>query len=70
MLRYGLRYAVLRCSEWGKENPWEWGDSCAQSWRATGDHTGTWRSTKGIISEIQKIPAEYTGKPWGWNDME
>ena len=33
----GRRIAFNMC-EWGKENPWEWGDGCAQSWRATGDH--------------------------------
>jgi hypothetical protein len=64
------RHIAFNMCEWGKENPWEWGDSCAQSWRATGDHTGTWSSTKSIISEIMKIPANYSGRPYGWNDMD
>ena len=54
--------------EWGKENPWEWGFDCAQSWRMSGDHTGTWSSTKNQIASSAAIPAEYTGKPWGWNE--
>jgi alpha-galactosidase len=45
--------------EWGKENPWEWGNDCAQSWRMSGDHTGTWASTKGQIQSTMKIPAKY-----------
>ena len=47
------RHIAFNMCEWGKENPWEWGDACAQSWRATGDHTGTWSSTKGIISQVR-----------------
>ena len=42
----------------------------AQSWRATGDHTGTWSSTKKIIAESAAIPKEYTGKQYGWNDLD
>lgn len=56
--------------EWGLENPWEWGYDCAQSWRMGGDHTGTWASTKSVIQNVMKIPAQYTGKPYGWNDMD
>ncbi len=56
--------------EWGKDDPWEWGDAIAQSWRATGDHTGVWTSTKQIISESAAIPAEHTGRPYGWNDLD
>ena len=56
--------------EWGKENPWEWGFDCAQSWRMAGDHTPVWTSTKKQIQLSAAIPAEYTGKPYGWNDMD
>jgi len=56
--------------EWGLDDPWTWGYDTAQSWRATGDHTGTWSSTKQIIAESAKIPAEYTGKSFGWNDLD
>lgn len=35
-----------------------------------GDHTGTWASLKGVVQNVMKIPAEYTGKPYGWNDMD
>jgi alpha-galactosidase len=56
--------------EWGKENPWEWGDAVAQSWRMSGDHTGVWKSTKQQIQLSAAIPAEYSGVPYGWNDMD
>lgn len=56
--------------EWGLDNPWEWADAIAQSWRATGDHTGIWASTKEIVASVAKIPSEYTGRPYGWNDMD
>ena len=46
------------------------GYGIAQSWRSTGDHTGTWQSTKEIIRESAAIPAKYSGKPYGWNDMD
>ena len=64
------RHIHFNMCEWGKENPWEWGDSCAQSWRMSGDHTGTWPSTKGQIKGSAAIPAKYSGKPYGWNDMD
>ena len=64
------RHIHFNMCEWGLENPWEWGDSCAQSWRMGGDHTGTWSSLKGVVQNVMKIPAEYTGKPYGWNDMD
>eukprot|EP01050_Picozoa_sp_SAG11_P020042 SAG11_NODE_3306_length_2535_cov_4.818966_1_plen_63_part_10 len=35
---------------------------CAQSWRMGGDHTGTWDSVKGVVQNVMKIPAEYTGE--------
>ena len=56
--------------EWGEENPWEWGDQVAQSWRATGDHTPVWSSTKSIIAASAVIPVANTGRAYGWNDMD
>merc|ERR1719262_2068129 len=56
--------------EWGKDAPWKWGDALAQSWRMGGDHTGRWDSTKDIIRQSAAIPAENTGRPYGWNDMD
>ena len=56
--------------EWGNDSPWTWGYDLAQSWRATGDHTCTWSSTKKIIAESAAIPKEYTGKQYGWNDLD
>ena len=64
------RHIHFNMCEWGKDNPWEWGNAVANSWRATGDHTGTWASTKSIVGQISKIPAQYTGRPYGWNDMD
>eukprot|EP01060_Flectonema_neradi_P019646 TRINITY_DN268_c0_g3_i1.p1 TRINITY_DN268_c0_g3~~TRINITY_DN268_c0_g3_i1.p1 ORF type:complete len:410 (+),score=98.09 TRINITY_DN268_c0_g3_i1:85-1314(+) len=56
--------------EWGKEAPWTWGPAVAQSWRMAGDHVGTWSSTKTVIAESAAIPANNTGTPYAWNDMD
>lgn len=56
--------------EWGRDSPWDWGPKVAQSWRATGDHTGTWESTKQIIAERTRIPPNQGGAPFAWNDMD
>lgn len=56
--------------EWGKEKPWTWGPEVAQSWRATGDHVPLWSDTKRVIEERTKIPEEYAGRPFAWNDMD
>lgn len=56
--------------EWGLEDPWKWGNQVAQSWRMGGDHTGIWSSTKDVINNSAWIPANYTGVPYGWNDMD
>lgn len=65
----GRRIHFNMC-EWGKDDPWTWGPKVAQSWRATGDHTGNWDSTKTIIEERTKIPANQAGGPFAWNDMD
>ena len=57
--------AANRC-EWGDENPWEWGNNVAQSWRMAGDHTGNWDSTKSVIRASAAIPAANSGHPYGW----
>ena len=64
------RHMHLNMCEWGRENPWEWGDDIAQSWRMSGDHTGRWTSTKAQIRLSAAIPAKYTGRPYGYNDMD
>jgi alpha-galactosidase len=56
--------------EWGKDDPWNWGGKIAQSWRMHGDHTGNWQSTKNIIAASAAVPAEKTGRPYAWNDMD
>ena len=55
------RHIHFNMCEWGKDGPWVWGDKIAQSWRATGDHTPVWTSTKSIIAQSAKIPAENSG---------
>ena len=35
-----------------------------------GDHTGVWSSTKETVALSAKIPANATGRPYGWNDMD
>ena len=60
----------LNMCEWGLKAPWKWGDADAQSWRMSGDHHGIWSNTKRIISESASIPAENTGRVYGWNDMD
>jgi hypothetical protein len=47
-----------------------WGDTVAQSWRMGGDHTGIWSSTKQVVQWTAAIPANYSGRPFGWNDMD
>jgi alpha-galactosidase len=56
--------------EWGDMDPWLWGNQFAQSWRATGDHTATWASTAEIIIASALIPANSSGRPYGWNDLD
>ena len=56
--------------EWGKDAPWVWGGAIAQSWRMAGDHTGNWKSTKKIVGLSAAVPAENTGRPYAWNDMD
>jgi len=56
--------------EWGWQEPWEWAPSIAQSWRATGDHEGTWQSTKQIITQRTHIPPELAGVAYAWNDLD
>lgn len=55
------RHIHFNMCEWGKDAPWTWGPKIAQSWRATGDHTPVWSSTKSIIQASAKIPAANSG---------
>lgn len=64
------RHIHFNMCEWGKDDPWKWGPKVAQSWRATGDHTGNWDSTKEIIQQRSSIPANQAGAPFAWNDMD
>ena len=63
------RHFHFNMCEWGLENPWEWGNDVAQSWRMGGDHTGIWSSTVQVVKNTAVIPANYSGRPFGWNDM-
>lgn len=64
------RPILFNMCEWGVDNPWQWGDQFAQSWRMAGDHTGVWTSTKATVAASAAIPAQYTGRAYGWNDMD
>ena len=65
----GRPIAFSMC-EWGVAEPWTWGDAIAQSWREAGDHTGVWDSTKSVIRSSAAVPPEFSGRPYGWNDMD
>ena len=69
-LNASKRHIHFNMCEWGDENPWEWGDPIAQSWRMHGDHVGTWESTAEVIAASAAIPSQYSGRPYGWNDMD
>mmetsp|Transcript_18185 Transcript_18185/g.42525 ORF Transcript_18185/g.42525 Transcript_18185/m.42525 type:complete len:473 (+) Transcript_18185:167-1585(+) len=56
--------------EWGRDDPWQWGPSVAQSWRATGDHHGTWSSTKDIVAARTRLPEAMGGSAYAWNDLD
>jgi len=56
--------------EWGRDDPWKWGPATAQSWRVSGDHIGSWDSTKAIIEKRTRIPDELGGAPYAWNDLD
>mmetsp|Transcript_45072 Transcript_45072/g.124978 ORF Transcript_45072/g.124978 Transcript_45072/m.124978 type:complete len:284 (-) Transcript_45072:253-1104(-) len=64
------RHIHLNMCEWGRDKPWEWGPAVAQSWRATGDHTPVWESTKAIIEQRTAIPPTLGGAAYAWNDMD
>lgn len=64
------RPMAFNMCEWGVDNPWTWGNPIAQSWRMSGDHTAVWSSTKEIIAATAAIPAAFSGRPYGWNDMD
>ena len=63
------RPIAFNMCEWGLAQPWTWGDALAQSWRIAGDHTGVWSSTKSVIRSSAAVPAAFSGRPYGWNDM-
>eukprot|EP00971_Amphidinium_carterae_P213211 4231596-Amphidinium_carterae.1 len=61
----------LNMCEWGYNEPFEWGPAVAQSWRATGDHHGSWSSTSHEVEvRATRVPAELAGAPYAWNDLD
>ena len=45
----------------------------AQTWRVFGDHHGIWvggGGTKDVINQSAYLAPEFTGKPYGWNDLD
>eukprot|EP01051_Picozoa_sp_SAG22_P002643 SAG22_NODE_120_length_19227_cov_7.584013_7_plen_231_part_00 len=44
-----------------------------QTWRVFGDHHGIWvggGGTKDVINQSAYLAPEFTGKPYGWNDLD
>merc|ERR1712190_251431 len=64
------RHIHFNMCEWGVDDPWKWGPAIAKSWRATGDHTPVWESTKSIIQQRTKVPDSMGGAAYAWNDMD
>ncbi|MCX8161238.1 MAG: NPCBM/NEW2 domain-containing protein [Candidatus Saccharicenans sp.] len=63
------RDIVFSICNWGRENPWEWGESVGGNlWRTTGDITDTWASMAGI-GFGQAGLSKYAG-PGHWNDPD
>ncbi|XP_065190875.1 uncharacterized protein LOC135821804 [Sycon ciliatum] len=54
--------------EWGKDSPWEWMRTYANSWRSGPDHSDHWASTRDIIEHNIGL-GKYAG-PGGWNDLD
>ena len=45
----------------------------AQTWRVFGDHHGVWvggGGTKDVVNQSAYLAPEFTGKPYGWNDLD
>lgn len=63
------RDIVFSICNWGRENPWEWGESVGGNlWRTTGDITDTWVSMS-RIGFGQAGLSKYAG-PGHWNDPD
>ena len=73
------RPIVFSICEWGRNDPWEWGQEIGHLWRTTGDITdcfdcrvghGTW-SSLGILQilDLQEGLREHAG-PGHWNDPD
>lgn len=73
------RPIVFSICEWGRNDPWEWGQEIGHLWRTTGDITdcfdcrvghGTW-SSLGILQilDLQEGRREHAG-PGHWNDPD
>lgn len=63
------RDIVFSICNWGRDNPWEWGESVGGNlWRTTGDITDTWASMAGIGFNQAGL-SKYAG-PGHWNDPD
>ena len=63
------RDIVFSICNWGRNNPWEWGESVGGNlWRTTGDITDTW-SSMSRIGFGQAGLSKYAG-PGHWNDPD
>jgi len=74
------RHMFFCMCEWGREDPWLWGDTVSNSWRVGPDHIPLWwtpitdqdpgqgQGTSNIIEHMAN-KSKYAG-PGGWNDPD
>lgn len=62
------RDIVYAISEYGDDNPWEWGAETANLWRTTHDINSNWNSVATIINGQADL-WQYS-KPGAWNDPD
>ncbi|MDO5737135.1 MAG: NPCBM/NEW2 domain-containing protein, partial [Propionibacteriaceae bacterium] len=62
------RDIVYAISEYGDDNPWEWGAETANLWRTTHDINSNWGSVSTIINGQADL-WQYS-KPGAWNDPD
>jgi alpha-galactosidase len=54
--------------QWGQESPWIWAASVANSWRTTGDISGSYKSFTEILDK--QITLSRWAGPGAWNDPD
>jgi len=61
------RPILYSISEYGAQQPWNWGRGVANMWRTTNDLSANWDSVTSTIDQQANIP---TGSPGAWNDPD